>query len=542
MTAAGPPEGVRRLRAIAERALGLRFDDSKSAFLSEILQRRLNHTGRRLEDYLLRFELGEPPIDELRLLAQELTVTETYFFRNAEQLQALVEVALPSRARARPGQTLRVLSAGCASGEEPYSLAMMLYGQPAARPWDVELQAIDVNPAMLKRAEQGRYSAWALRETPPDVQARCFRPQGRDFLLDERFRTLVTFSERNLSREDPAFWRPESFDVVFCRNVLMYFSADVAAAVVARLASSLAPGGFLFLGYAETLRGLSQDFHLLHTHGTFYYQRRHAWERLPAGAGAGETSAWIARERASEGPAQTPPLPVAPPRGSLSNGARSSFSADAPAEESSDEASDRAWVDTIRRAAERVESLTAPVPPLGGPPAAGLPRRSWDVSVAVELMRQEKFADALAVVKALPAESAHDPDVLLLRAVLLTNGGELTAAEALCAEVLRRDELSAGAHYLMALCREGAGDRAGAADQDQTAAYLDPSFAMPRLHLGLLARRSGDQNAAQRELREAHRLLQSEEPSRLLLFGGGFTREALLALCRAELTASGGAP
>jgi len=162
--------------------------------------------------------------------------------------------------------------------------------------------------------------------------------------------------------------------------------------------------------------------------------------------------------------------------------------------------------------------------------------------VAIDLMRREKFADALAVVKALPPESARDADVLLLRAVLLTHGGDLAAAEALCAEVLRLDEMSAGAHYLMALCREGAGDRAGAAAQDQMAAYLDPAFAMPRLHLGLLARRGGDRDAARRELQEAHRLLQGEEASRLLLFAGGFTREALLAVCRAELAASGGAP
>jgi len=516
--------GVERLRALAAKRLGLRFDEGKSVFLAEVLQRRLDHTGRRLDDYLLRLE-SEAPADELRALAQELTVTETYFFRNMEQLRALQEVALPARALARPGR-LRVLSAGCASGEEPYSMAIMLYGQAEPCPWDVDLQAIDVNTAMLNRAEQGIYSPWALRETPPDVQARCFRPQGRDFLLDERFRALVTFGERNLIRNDPAFWQPDAFDVVFCRNVLMYFSAEVAADVVARLTGSLAPGGFLFLGYAETLRGLSHDFHLLHTHDTFYYQRRQPWERAPRAVdpGALPSSAWSARERASAaspGALASEPFPdaapwdaaVGPPAGS--------------------------WVETIRQAAQRVESLTRPA---AEDAAAAPARRAWDLGVAIELMRQEKFADALAVVKALPPEAASDADVLLLRAVLLTHGGDLAAAEAMCADVLRLDELSAGAHYLMALCREGEGDRAGAADQDKTAAYLDPLFAMPRLHLGLLARRNGDQATAQRELAEAHRLLQGEEASRLLLFGGGFTREALLAFCRGELAASGGRP
>jgi chemotaxis protein methyltransferase CheR len=93
---------------------------------------------------------------------------------------------------------------------------------------------------------------------------------------------------------------------------------------------------------------------------------------------------------------------------------------------------------------------------------------------------------------------------------------------------------------VLALCREGAGDYAGAAERDQVAVYLDPAFAMPRLHLGLLARRAGDHEAVRRELQQALALLQREDASRLLLFGGGFDRGALLALCRAELQAIGG--
>ena len=108
--------------------------------------------------------------------------------------------------------------------------------------------------------------------------------------------------------------------------------------------------------------------------------------------------------------------------------------------------------------------------------------------------------------------------------------------------MLQLDQMSAGAHYLLALCREDAGDRSGAVDHNQVAAYLDPAFAMPRLHLGLLARRAGDRARARRELAEALVLLQREDASRLLLFAGGFGREALVALCRAELVSCGGAP
>jgi chemotaxis protein methyltransferase CheR len=113
------------------------------------------------------------------------------------------------------------------------------------------------------------------------------------------------------------------------------------------------------------------------------------------------------------------------------------------------------------------------------------------------------------------------------------------AAAETCRRLLAIDELNAGAHYVLALCRENAGDRAGAIEHDRIAAHLDPTFAMPRLHCGLLARRCGDRDTARRELTQALVLLKREDVSRVLLFGGGFHREALLALCQSAATESG---
>src|SRR5207244_970508 len=124
---------------------------------------------------------------------------------------------------------------------------------------------------------------------------------------------------------------------------------------------------------------------------------------------------------------------------------------------------------------------------------------------------------------------------------LLTNSGDLAEAERVCRHLLELDELNAGAHYLLALCREQAGDARAAVDHNQAAAYLDPGFAMPHVHLGLVARRGGDLETARRELEQAWVLLSREDPARILLFGGGFSRQALAELCRAELTACGSA-
>ncbi|HZL19785.1 MAG TPA: CheR family methyltransferase [Polyangia bacterium] len=498
---------IERFRSSVRRRLGLNFDDGKLPFLGEVLRRRTATTGRSAGPYLDDLEDGPPWRDELRALAGELTVGETFFFRNIEQFRALAEIALPERARVRSAERrLRILSAGCASGEETYTLAILAREQPALAGYQISIRGVDVNPAAIKRATAGSYSTWALRETSDEMRGRYFRPDGRQFLLDPGLKASVVFEERNLAEPEAALWQPESFDVVFCRNMLMYLAPEVARAIVDRIARSLAPGGYLFLGSAETLRGLSQAFHLCHTHGTFYYRRRDGSEPAPAIDSLSD-------------PARDAAVPAGLP-----------------------EIGD-SWVEVIRRASERIRSLTgpgrSPAPsarsverPLAGEPSA-------ELSLIADLIRQERFSEARTALALLPPASARDPDALLLQAVLLTHGGDLTAAERLCAEVLVLDELSAGAHYLTALCRERAGDGRAAVDHDQAAVYLDSSFAMPHLHLGLLARRAGDPAAARRQLAEALTLLEREDPARLLMFGGGFGRESLLSLCRAELVACG---
>jgi chemotaxis protein methyltransferase CheR len=503
---------VEHFREVVARRLGLNLDDSKLDQLAEILSRRLEATRQPATVYFGRFQAPTAPRDEVRELARELTVPESYFFRNIEQFRAFSEIALPDRILAQSDcRRLRILSAGCASGEEAYSLAILVSGAPALAGWEVSIRGIDVSLSALERAAGARYSAWSLRETPADIRTRYFRADGRNFDLDPAIRGMVTFEEGNLAEDGGELLQSGSFDIVFCRNVLMYFRRETALALVARISRSLAPGGFLYLGHAETLRGLSQDFHLRHTHETFYYQRREASE--------GPHQVAAARER-SIGVVALDPVAAS--------------------------TSDESWVETIRRASERINTLTAAPAVMPGQSATKTPSsgksqaRAWSLGLAVELLGQERYPEAHAELSSLPPEAARDPDVLLLKAVLLTHGGDLATAERVSMELLAVDELSAGAHYLMALCRESAGDRSGAAHHDKVATYLDPNFAMPRLHLGLLARRAGDPGRARRELEQALVLLQGEDASRLLLFGGGFNREALIALCRAEFLSCGG--
>jgi chemotaxis protein methyltransferase CheR len=157
-------------------------------------------------------------------------------------------------------------------------------------------------------------------------------------------------------------------------------------------------------------------------------------------------------------------------------------------------------------------------------------------------LRAERFTEALEAVAGLPAGVRDDPAVLLLDAVLRTGGGDFAGAEQVCRGLLAIDPRSAAARYALANCRHGMGDGEGAISHSRAAAQLDPGFAMPRLQLGLLAARTGDQVAARRELTDARMLLPHEDDIRLLLFGGGFSRPDLIRLCGAQIRACGGTP
>jgi chemotaxis protein methyltransferase CheR len=505
----GTPELELFQSAIVQR-LGLRFDDSRLTFLAEVLTRRIEARKLSTGAYLAALQSELEAADELSALARELTVGETYFFRHTEQFAAFCEVALPERQSARAAsRTLRLLSAGCASGEEPYSLAMLIRERGLEPAFNVSVMGVDLNPDALAKARAGLYSSWSLRETPSEIRERWFSPEGRDFRLSRMLRESVRLEQHNLILEAPHLFAPGTLDVVFCRNVLMYFTTEQAIGIVARLARALAPGGFLFLGHAETLRGVSHAFHLRHTHNTFYYQRRDELDRSEPAV----TDLPTARHGTAFVKSPLEQAWVAP------------------------------WLRTVERSSQRIRELSSAEASSGAQSSPSpSPKPPRDLSESLELLQHERYAEALAAMHPGAASDAPDPAALLLRAALLTHQGEVVRAEQACQELLRFDDLNAGAHYLLALCCERRGQAENAIEHDLTAVYLDGGFAMPHLHLGLMARRRRDPDTARHELTQALALLEREEASRLLLFGGGFSRAALLALCRSELQNLKGAP
>ena len=213
-----------QFRNLVTSHLGLQYEDEKLDYLADVLCQRMQSLGRARFDsyaaYLSHLNVSPKGSAEWRTLAEQLTVNETFFFRNSDNFVALAEIALPERIRAK-SQTkqLRILSAGCSSGDEPYSLAIMVReALPNLEAWDVKIIGIDINPAILLKANQARYSEWSLRATSDDLKLRYFRADGADFVLAPEVQKMVSFEERNLVDEDPLFWESLQCDVIFCRR------------------------------------------------------------------------------------------------------------------------------------------------------------------------------------------------------------------------------------------------------------------------------------------------------------------------------------
>jgi len=457
---------VTRFRALLAARLGWTFDDNDTAQLADVLDQRSDTHGLSRPRYLGRLATADWEA-ELTTLAEVLSVNETYFYRHGEQFAALAEVALPERIRARSGQrVLRMLSVGCSSGEEAYTLAIMAREVQPDAGWITAVQGLDANPVMLRRARRARYSAWSLRQTPDTVRRRYFHPYEGGFELDAAIRSAVQFRQYNVANDDEELWLPDQYDVVFCRNLLMYLTPEVRESLVRRMTRALAPGGYLFLGHTDSLGSDPEGLKPQHTHHTFYYRRQQA---------------------------TTSHLPAAPPV----------------------------------------------APPTPDPePSAPAPTASDVHERAMRLLLDERFTEALRVIEAVPVDRPAPRD-LLLHGVLLAHAGRLDDAEMLCRRLLDIDGLYADAHHQLAVCLEGGAAVDVAIGHYRLAAYLDPDFAMPRLRLGLLTRRRGENRIAGPELDRALTLLRQERDERIALFGGGFGRIALTALCRAELEACG---
>jgi len=263
----------RLFRELIYEECGVSLGVEKRAFLESRLRRRMDELGiTNGYDYYRIIKASDERSQELPRLLDSLMICETSFFRNQPQFDLLREVVLPfivDRKVKAGTRLLRVWSAGCSTGQEPYSAVMtLLEALPDLNSWTIRVFASDLSFTALERALCGLYRPDQMKGVDPQRVARYFRQENGYYVMSESVRNRVIFDYHNLKNDNGL----RGLDIVFCRNVMIYFDAEEQRKLVNRFANCLLPGGFLFLGHAESLQGLSTRFAMLHRNKGIAYR------------------------------------------------------------------------------------------------------------------------------------------------------------------------------------------------------------------------------------------------------------------------------
>jgi len=282
------------LAARLKARVGLHVRTDSLPALRLALLARLEQLGAAVDGapaYLARLD-GEQGDDELRALLPLVTVGKTHFFRDQRQFDALAALLPGLLARARAGgPPARIWSAGCATGEEAWSIAMAA-AEAGAAPGELELVATDINPEAVAAATRGLYEPRRGREVPPELLARHFDVEEGHFRVRPALRRwLAAIYPHNLSSASYPAPATGHWDLVFCRNVIIYFDQSTTRQVLTRLLASLEPGGTLFLGYSESLFRLFEGFDLVEVAGAFLYRKPEAGAAPPVAPSVGSPAA-----------------------------------------------------------------------------------------------------------------------------------------------------------------------------------------------------------------------------------------------------------
>ena len=254
-------EEFKRFARLIYDESGIFLKDSKITLLSNRLRKRLQ--ALRLESFADYYDYIYKLTDkskEIEQLIDVVSTNETYFFRNERQFEALSQVCLPELAKRKKEKRLRIWSAGCSTGEEPYTLAICVLDTGVLfSGWEIEIIATDVAPSVLDFARKGEYSGRRIEKVPEATLKKYFTQDGEYpevFHVNDPVKKLVRFHYLNLFKNP----YPADLDVIFCRNVMIYFDREYQRRLIAGFARVLSPQGYLFVGHSETLHSISEDF------------------------------------------------------------------------------------------------------------------------------------------------------------------------------------------------------------------------------------------------------------------------------------------
>ena len=282
---------LKLLQALVYQECGMHFDERRTAFLQDRLLRRLKECQLDSFYSYYRLLISNQGKQELTRLVENLTVNETSFFRNKAQLDLFQRDILEDllrRKQERRDYSVRIWSAGCSTGQEPYTLAMLVadalsyyymrnplpFDAPLPKPlvpppWRVEILASDISYSVLRSAQEGSYPEHQMAAVDYGYRLRYFDKVGDRYIAKKGVKELVHFDFHNLKTE----YLPQRNDVIFCRNVMMYFDEAEQKRLIEKFYRCLNPNGYLFVGHAESLLGLTEKFQMVHRNSGTAYQR-----------------------------------------------------------------------------------------------------------------------------------------------------------------------------------------------------------------------------------------------------------------------------
>jgi chemotaxis protein methyltransferase CheR len=478
------------LRRLVEDKAGLVIDDDHGSTFGELVTETLAELDLASVGELMgAVSSGSGPAFDR--LVSRLTVRETYFFRNRPHFRALREVLLPELLeRAARRRQLRFWSAGCSTGEEPYSLAMTLTDVARERgidlaAWDVEIHATDINPAVLAKAREGVYGRYSFRGVEQTEIERHFEKLGDEYRVQQQHRDLVHFDVFNLKTDRlPAFGGAlRDLDLIVCRNVTIYFSTETTRLLADRFFETLREGGYLIVGHSEHSLETYRRFETHALPDSILYRR----------GGSASLRELEGRDDSPIGQALHSLRNAAAAAPDLTKRARSLET--------------RGGTPAIPRPGERGSPARQSLPPSLDAARRALVAGDLDraVAVAVELLEQD----------------SNDADAALLLGELAADRGHAAEAEVWLRRTLELRPLDLTAHYVLALLAAERGERCQALEQLGRALYVDADFLMGHYLSARLQREDGNDEAADRSLRTALRICDALPPEREVPFSEG---------------------
>ncbi len=497
-----------RFRVLILERSGLNFPEKRRPDLERGLRQAFPNTDCRDLDEYYHLLLEKPTAGpEWEGLISQLTVGETYFFRDRPQFEALRTRVLPEIIASRRQHTrqLRIWSAGCASGEEPYSIAMLLRELlPDLNAWSITILATDISREALNKARAAHYGDWSFREEGwEQMKERYFVRRGRQWELDKSVQEMVTFAYLNLVEDTyPALANNTvAFDLIVCRNVTIYFTPELTRRVVDQFHEALVEGGWLVVGHSEPSPFTYNRFEVRTFPGTMLYcKTSHVVQP--------DLSWLIAAEKTPPRPAlrpserslvQLPPQPKPPP--------------------------------------VRVVPAT-PAPPTGGKQAAAeaSPTPANPCTEAIALLENGEIEAAVDQLRQVLQMHADCAQAYYLLGKIQANGGKWAEARQWCERALELDPLLAEGHFLLSLVYSQEGSVGPALQAMKRVVYLERNAPLGHFGLANLYSELGEGARMRKSLENAARLLEKMPEEEIIPWSDGMTAGRLLYAVRRQMT------